>query len=143
MSGRVPIATINFRFECQPGCTRCCTQPGEVYLNEEDVRRMAAHLGGTEQTFEDAYCERDSDGDLRLTTPTDKACHFLLESGCAIHKVKPLQCRAFPFWPEKVANRRAWKNLSRTCPGIGAGPIIPVEQVRAAAQECANGLLTG
>ncbi len=140
MSSLVQIGKINFRFECQPGCIECCTQAGEVYLTADDVSRIASHLGQTADHFQSTLCDTDVDGDLRLTTPPDKACHFLLEDGCSIHAVKPLQCRAYPFWPENVAGRRAWKNAGRMCPGIGVGPILPVEDIRAAAQECKDAL---
>lgn len=140
MSNLVQIGNVDFRFECQRGCIECCTQPGEVYLTEDDACRIARHLGQTAEEFHTELCETDEDGDLQLTTPGDKACHFLLADGCSIHEVKPLQCRAFPFWPENVATHRGWKRVGRGCPGIGKGPILPIEQVRAAAQGCRDGL---
>lgn len=140
MSGLVQIGKVDFRFECRRGCIECCTQSGEVYLAEDDAARIAAHLGQTNEHFLTTLCDTDADGGLQLTTPTDKACHFLLEDGCSIHEVKPLQCRAFPFWPENVSGRRAWKKVGGVCPGIGEGPVLPVEMVRAAAQECKDEL---
>ncbi len=133
MSELVQIGRHHFRFECQPGCTNCCQQPGEVYLTAEDVPRIARHLKLTWKKFLRRYGEA-VDGELRLTTPPDKPCHFLLEGGCAIHEVKPLQCRTFPFWPEHVRNKRAWKLAGRNCPGIGVGPLVPKAEVRAEAQ---------
>ncbi len=140
MSSLVQIGKVDFHFECQRGCIECCTQSGEVYLTEGDAQRIAADLGQTTEQFLTTLCETDADGDLQLTTPADKSCHFLLEGGCSIHEVKPLQCRAFPFWPENVAGRRAWKKVGRVCPGISEGPVLPVEEVRAAAQECKDKL---
>ena len=140
MSSLVQIGKVDFRFECQRGCIECCTQPGEVYLTKDDVSRIAGHLGQTTEQFRTTLCETDADGSLRLTTPADKACHFVLEDGCSIHEVKPLQCRTFPFWPQNVATRRAWKKVGRVCPGIGVGPVIPIEDVRATAQECKDAL---
>lgn len=139
----VEVGSFNFRFECQTGCTNCCTQPGEVYLSEDDVTRAAEYLAAGEQEFREAYCDLDSGGDLRLTTPPDKACHFLLEGACSIHEAKPLQCRAFPFWPEHVGHKRAWKRLSGHCPGIGVGAIVPLDEVRAMAQACEDALPSG
>jgi Fe-S-cluster containining protein len=134
VSELVQIGRFNFRFQCQSGCTNCCTQPGEVYLAADDAERIAAHLGVTRRKFLSRYCETDVDGDLRLSTPARKHCHFLTEAGCSIHQVKPLQCRTFPFWPEHVKNKSAWKNLKQYCPGIGVGPVLPMEGVRAEAQ---------
>ncbi len=140
MSSLVQIGKVDFHFECQRGCLECCTQTGEVYLTEDDAQRIAAHLGQTTEHFLTTLCETDANGDLRLTTPADKACHFLFEGGCSIHEVKPLQCRAFPFWPENVTGRRVWEKVGKVCPGIGVGPVLPIEDVRAAAQECKDEL---
>lgn len=142
MGEAVQIGRFNFRFQCQPGCTNCCTQPGEVYVTEDDVARAAAYLGVDPDEFREAYCEVDGTGDIRLTTPPDRACHFLVEGGCSIHQAKPLQCQAFPFWPEHVRYKRAWKRLSANCPGVGVGTIVPLEEVRSAAQACQDALAT-
>jgi Fe-S-cluster containining protein len=131
----VQIGHINFRFECQPGCTNCCSQPGEVYLAPDDANRIAGYLGLSTDEFRSRCCEFE-DGDLRLAGPTDGPCRFVEDGGCSIHEVKPLQCQAFPFWPENVRGRRAWRNLRRHCPGIGVGPLVPIEKVRADAQAC-------
>jgi hypothetical protein len=136
LSALVEIGRFHFRFQCQPACTKCCTQAGEVYLAAGDAARAASYLGLTTEEFESRYCETDADGDSRLTTPAGSHCHFLNEGGCAIHEAKPLQCRAFPYWPEHVKSKRAWKNLKQSCPGIGVGPPVPVEEVRAVAQAC-------
>lgn len=138
MSEPVEVSRINFRFACQPGCVNCCTRPGDVFLTIEDRDRIAAHLGLTPAKFERRYCDNNIDGALHLTNPAVDSCHFLIEDGCAIHDVKPLQCRTFPFWPENVLSRQAWKGVRRYCPGIGVGEILPLEQVVASAQACAD-----
>ena len=125
---------LNFRFECQPGCTNCCTRRGHVHLTEEDIDRIAVWLGFERPEFENRYVHRTRDG-ARLTLPRADSCHFLISGGCGIHEVKPLQCRVFPFWPEHVGNRSAWNALRRHCPGIGVGPLVRIEKVRAEAQE--------
>lgn len=134
MNKLVQIGDFNFRFECQPECTNCCTQDGDVFLIGEDVTRIAGYLKLSEADFRERYCE--SEGDLRLTIPDGNQCHFLAGGGCGIHAVKPLQCKTFPFWPEYVKAKRVWKNLGKTCPGIGVGPIVDRAQVRADAQAC-------
>ncbi len=133
MSPPVEVGKLNFRFECQPGCTNCCTQSGDVWLTEEDVERIAAYLSLGRATFEKRYLHRSKQG-LRLSIPRPHSCHFLMEGGCSIHQVKPLQCRVFPFWPENVANRASWKKLRNYCPGIGVGPLVQISNVRQQAQ---------
>jgi Fe-S-cluster containining protein len=122
------------RFACQPGCIACCTQQGFVYLTEADARRIADHLGLTVRAFEKRYCYRTR-RQLRLRVPRQVQCHFLRDGGCSIHAVKPTQCSIFPFWPETVESRAEWRKTARYCPGIGQGPLIQIESVRAQAQQ--------
>jgi Fe-S-cluster containining protein len=122
------------RFACQPGCTACCTQRGFVYLSEEDLVRAAAFLGMTAAEFERRYVYRTRRR-MRLRTPRDARCHFLLHDGCSIHPAKPTQCRIFPFWPELVESRREWNKTARYCPGMGQGPLIQIEFAQAQARE--------
>ena len=122
------------RFECQPGCTACCEQRGFVYLTDDDIARAAAYLGMSGAAFERRYVFRTARR-ARLRVPRDVNCHFLVDGGCSIHAVKPLQCRIFPFWPELVESRREWRKTARYCPGIGQGPLIQIEAARAQAAE--------
>jgi len=122
------------RFECQPGCTACCTQRGFVYLTEADLARAAAFLGMTARAFERQYVYRTRNR-LRLRVPRESQCHFLREGGCSIHPAKPTQCRIFPFWPELVESRREWAKTARYCPGMGKGPLVQIEQAREQARE--------
>lgn len=138
MSDPITVAQINFRFECQPGCVNCCARPGEVYLTEEDRDRIAAYLDLSVEEFAEHYGAPDDGGGLRLRIPEEQSCHFLEAEGCRIHDVKPLQCQAFPFWPETVSTRKAWKGLRGYCPGVGVGEILPIESVRRTAQQSAD-----
>jgi len=133
MTEPVEVGRLNFRFECQTGCTNCCTQRGHVFVTDDDVGRIAAHLDLERAAFERRYVYRSKWG-ARLSMPLGRTCHFLRDGGCAIHEVKPLQCRVFPYWPENVANRSSWKGLRRYCPGVGAGPLVEIQTVRAEAQ---------
>jgi len=126
------------RFECQPGCTACCEQQGFVYLTQEDVVRAAEFLGITPAAFERKYVYRTRNR-MRLRVPRDSTCFFLESSGCAIHPAKPLQCRAFPFWPELLESRREWLKTAQYCPGIGKGPLIQIEFANEQAREMKEG----
>jgi Fe-S-cluster containining protein len=122
------------RFECQPGCTACCTQRGFVYLSDADIHRAAAFVQMSPADFERKFIYRTRKR-ARLRVPRDANCHFLLDGGCSIHPAKPTQCRTFPFWPELVDSRRAWRQAARFCPGIDKGPLIHIEKARDIAQE--------
>ncbi|HXG32019.1 MAG TPA: YkgJ family cysteine cluster protein [Bryobacteraceae bacterium] len=129
-----PEGTDEFRFECQAGCTACCRASGFVYLTEEDLRRAAAWLKMSPEEFEARYVYRTRRR-LRLRKSGDSPCPFLRDGGCAIHPVKPTQCRAYPFWPELVETRAAWRQAGEQCPGIGQGPLIPLSSVLRASAE--------
>ncbi|PWU03638.1 MAG: zinc/iron-chelating domain-containing protein [Terriglobia bacterium] len=122
------------RFECQPGCTECCTQRGFVYLTEDDLVRAASFLGMRPEEFERRYVYRTRNL-RRLRTPREGRCHFLREGGCSIHPAKPTQCRIFPFWPELVESRREWNKTARYCPGMGKGSLVQIEQAQRQAAE--------
>ncbi len=122
------------RFQCQPGCTKCCEQKGFVYLSEADLKRIAKFLGLPEAEFERRYVYRTRHL-LRLRMPRHTQCHFLREDGCSIHPVKPVQCRIFPFWPELVASKREWRKTAAWCPGIGQGELVQIETARERAGE--------
>jgi len=122
------------RFECQPGCTACCTQQGFVYLTEADVSRAAGFLGMTPAAFERQYVYRTRNL-RRLRMPRAVRCHFLREGGCSIHPAKPAQCRIFPCWPELVESQREWRKTARFCPGIGQGSLIQIKTARELAEE--------
>ena len=138
MGDSVELARINFRFECQSGCVNCCARPGEVFLTEEDRDRIAGYLSVAVEEFSERYCALDDGQGLRLSIPAAESCHFLEAEGCRVHDVKPLQCQTFPFWPETVSTRKAWKGLRSYCPGVGIGEILPIEMVRGEAQKSAD-----
>jgi Fe-S-cluster containining protein len=115
----------SLRFACVPGCVNCCNVEGYVYLTEADLNRSARFLGMTPAEFEAAYLYRTTHR-LRLRKPRGSQCHFLDGGGCRIHPAKPTQCRLFPFWPELVEDRRAWRRTARRCPGIGMGRLYQI-----------------
>lgn len=123
-----------FRFACMAGCTNCCHERGYVYLSEDDLKRAAAFLRMSPAAFEKAYVFRTKHL-LRLRKPRGSQCHFLRQYGCSIHTAKPTQCRAFPFWPELVGDRKAWQEAAHYCPGIGTGPLVTIEAAHRVATE--------
>ena len=122
------------RFECQPGCIKCCEQRGFVYLTEDDIVRAARFLNLTPAAFERKFVYRTTNL-RRLRVPRDAQCGFLREDGCSIHPAKPAQCRLFPFWPELVESKREWLKTGQWCPGIGKGDLVQIESAKAQAAE--------
>ncbi|HSS97523.1 MAG TPA: YkgJ family cysteine cluster protein, partial [Terriglobales bacterium] len=97
------LQNLRMRFACQPGCTRCCTQEGWIWLGAEDVPRLAAFRGMSTDEFKRVYVySTKHTSRLRMKKGT---CPFLEAEGCSVHPAKPTQCRAFPFWPEILENK--------------------------------------
>ncbi len=83
-------------YQCQR-CTACCRWPGQVRITDEEIRRMAAHLGISENQFIQQYTRINLHRNgLALTDQPDGSCSFLHQGGCRVQPVKPQQCRDFP-----------------------------------------------
>lgn len=89
-------------------CGECCRNLNEkraVFLNSEDLARIAQSLKISVRDFEHRYCASEcvelAEGGPRivqLAAGADGNCPFLKEDGlCGIHQVKPHQCRATPY----------------------------------------------
>ncbi len=125
--------TGSLRFECT-GCGACCSGVGDrhVFLAPGEARAIAGELGITLAWFRRRYLTRTADGDpvLRMR---GGACTFLRADGrCAVYAARPLQCRTYPFWPEVVNSRRAWRREAARCEGIDRGARVPLARVEAA-----------
>ena len=128
---RPPWYTEGLRFECQTGCGACCVNHDthtHVYLEDEDVDRLADRLELTRRQFLSRYTMRD-DGHriLRMDSPR---CPLLEGTRCTVYSARPRQCRTFPFWSENLERRLNWNRASRLCPGIGRGKLHSLRTIR-------------
>ena len=114
-------------FECQR-CGACCTgEPGIIYVDHDDVSRIAGHLEQPVSRFitdylypfENSYTIREDAGGRCL----------LYEDGCTVYPVRPGQCKTYPFWFENLRSRKKWQRVSRECPGIGHGLLYSRSQI--------------
>jgi Fe-S-cluster containining protein len=63
----------------------------------------------------------DEDGQAMLEAKDGAGCPLLTaDRRCAVHPVKPMQCRTWPFWSEMVEDERAWAAAKAFCPGLDA-----------------------
>jgi hypothetical protein len=115
------------RFQCQSGCIRCCEQKGHIYVTGDDIARMAAHLGITGTEFRRIYLCGTTP--LRFRKQRNKQCPFLLADGCSVHKVKPLQCSSFPYWPE-LLSKPGQSEAAEYCPGMNRGPLVNLKTAK-------------
>jgi Fe-S-cluster containining protein len=109
-------------------CGNCCTgEPGYVWISDEEIGRLAAHLGKSRAQIVEQYC-RAIDGRLSLRERKNRGeydCTFLEEHEgrriCTVYPVRPLQCRTWPFWSENLESPAMWARSARRCPGMNIG----------------------
>lgn len=125
------------RFECQPECGQCCTselREGSLFLEPDDLGRLARHLGLTERDFVRRYTVDEGEGELELAMDGDGSCPFLERALCRVYEVRPLQCRTYPFLPRDgftpVESSYTWRYEKQFCPGIGQGRLYTKEEIR-------------
>ena len=88
-------------FRCRR-CGDCCRWPGAVKLLPGEAENIALFLGMPESDFFEHHTMLTPDRQhLSLIEKADGSCEFLTVqpdglAACAIEKVKPEQCRAFP-----------------------------------------------
>lgn len=138
---RAPWYAGGLRFACTR-CGNCCSgAPGYVWTSESEARAIARALDMSFVDFARRHLRRVGQR-LSLLERSNGDCEFLVreESGvtsCAIHAVRPTQCRTWPFWKSNVTSARAWERTGRECPGVNTGPLCPQAAIDAALR--ANG----
>ena len=88
------------KFECTL-CGNCCRGVGHVFIEEPDIRRLAAFLNLSVDEFKKQYTRTIESGSVVLIdqNDADRSCIFLRDNQCVVNDAKPLQCRGFPhFW---------------------------------------------
>lgn len=83
-------------YDCQR-CTRCCRWPGQVKVSEEEIGRIARHVGMSEGDFIAGHTRLRSDrSGLALLDKGNGECAWLEGRDCRLQEVKPVQCLGFP-----------------------------------------------
>jgi len=105
-------------------CGNCCTGGDWLMVTDAELAAIEAFVGRKVETYL-------LDGRLSLTVLPDRSCQFLgADRRCTIYKVRPTQCRTWPFWEGNVETPEAWQRVCEICPGAGDGQLIPVEEIR-------------
>ncbi|MBW2237679.1 MAG: YkgJ family cysteine cluster protein [Deltaproteobacteria bacterium] len=115
------------RFECKR-CGVCCTgDPGIIYIDKNEVARIAEYISVRDSRFIEKYLYPVRAG-YSIRERADGRCLFY-QDGCSIYPVRPSQCKTFPFWFENLRSSRIWRQVARECPGIGCGSLYSKEQI--------------
>lgn len=129
-----PWYASGLRFSCTQ-CGRCCGgAPGYVWVDEAEIRGLAATVGMEVDDFVRRHTHVVR-GRRSLREFANGDCHFLVtqpdgRKNCGVYGARPLQCRTWPFWQSNVESPAAWKEAGRSCPGIDRGEhhALPVIQ---------------
>lgn len=128
-----PWYADGLRFGCT-ACGDCCRgpEPGHVFVDAKDIKRLAKHLELELDAFGQRYLRRVQGDQLSLTEHRNGDCVFWQEGeGCTVYAARPVQCRQFPFWPETLESRAAWREEAQTCGGMDAedGRLYTQEEI--------------
>ena len=116
------------RFGCTR-CGRCCTIPGYVWVDDEEIARLADRLGLGPDDFGRRYLRRVGSRFSLVEKNRHQCVFWSPEDGCAVYQDRPRQCRTFPFWPENVETPDDWQAVVEDCPGAGRGRLYGHEEI--------------
>lgn len=117
-------------FECTR-CGDCCRgAPGFVWVDREEMERLAAALGLSLEEFGRRFLRMVGRRISLIEKPGGDCVFWDQSQGCLVYEARPTQCRTWPFWPENLETPRDWKRTCDVCPGSGQGRVYPVETIR-------------
>ena len=124
-----PWYAEGLRFSCLR-CGDCCRgEPGFVWISDDEIKAAARCLGLPAAQFHRKYV-RKAFGRLSLIELAGGDCIMWSPGGCKIYPARPVQCRTFPFWAEYILSPQGWETAHKRCPGVGAGKLHTVEEIR-------------
>jgi len=130
-----PWYIAGLHFECQK-CGGCCSGPGEGYIwvTRTEIEFIADFLKISVGQLRQQYLKRVGLRTTIIEQSATKDCVFLREidgqKKCVIYRVRPGQCRTWPFWPENLANPNTWNKTAQKCPGINRGKLCTFEEIQ-------------
>ncbi|MEO6807603.1 MAG: YkgJ family cysteine cluster protein [Isosphaeraceae bacterium] len=120
-------------FECTR-CGACCTGvPGYVWVDAEQIQRLADHLRLSVEDFGRQYLRQVGQRLSLIERPNGDCVFWSRSSGCTVYQARPNQCQTWPFWPDNLESPEEWARATRTCPGTGQGQWFSLEEIRASA----------
>jgi len=119
------------RFKCT-ACGDCCTgAPGYVWVNKAEIEALAAELGMEVAKFERKYVRQIG---VRKSLKEFKNGDCVFFDGktrkCKVYKVRPRQCRTWPFWDSNLRSPEAWAETCQACPGSGEGRLYQLAEIQ-------------
>jgi len=119
------------RFTCS-GCGDCCTgSPGYVWVNNEEIAKLAALVRLSVEAFETEHVRRVGVRKSLVEYENGDCVFFDNKSRkCGVYSARPRQCRTWPFWDSNIRTTDAWAETCQVCPGSGQGRLYQLEEVQ-------------
>jgi uncharacterized protein len=119
------------QFECT-GCGDCCTgAPGYVWVNKEEIAKLATTVNMAVADFEARYVIPVGVRKSLKEYPNGDCVFFDNKSRkCRVYAARPRQCRTWPFWDSNIRTPEAWSETCRVCPGSGTGRLYQLDQIK-------------
>jgi Fe-S-cluster containining protein len=117
------------RFSCMK-CGNCCRANGDyafVYVTTEEVQRIMKHLDIPRKEFMRNHCSR-LEG-RTIIKFKDGHCSLVHNGDCTVYRVRPVQCRAWPFWLENLDEWVWHEEIASICPGVNRGRLYTKEEI--------------
>lgn len=118
-------------------CGRCCGgSPGVVWVDREEIRRIAAALELPQDKLWGPFLRRVGITRVSLVERANGDCVFLKHgadgsSSCTIYDIRPQQCRTWPFWDQNLSNPASWQDAASRCPGFNCGLHFDLARIEA------------
>ena len=105
-------------------CGACCAgTPGFVWVDEDEMRRLADALGLSLEAFGKLYLRRVGLRYSLIEKPNHDCIFWDRAEGCTVYDSRPDQCKTWPFWSQNVETPADWERTREVCPGAGQGRI--------------------
>ncbi|MFN3411861.1 MAG: YkgJ family cysteine cluster protein [Exilispira sp.] len=115
---------LNFSFKCYD-CGDCCRhESGYVFLLSSELKTISNFFNLKEDEFKKLYAFQFSNNVYSLKEKQNYDCIFWDSSnrnskgGCSIYKIRPAQCKNFPFWLTTFANKESFDSQAQRCKGL-------------------------
>ena len=121
-------------FTCS-GCGDCCTgAPGYVWVNQEEINKLAEAVGIEDvDEFEKLYVRKVGIRRSLKEFPNGDCLLFDTDTRkCSVYEARPRQCRTWPFWDSTITRRKDWQETCEVCPGAGKGRLYSLDEIETA-----------
>lgn len=112
-------------------CGNCCTgTPGYVWVTPDEIQQLAEYCRETVEEFSLKFVRLVGDRYSLIEKPGGDCIFWDKQAGCTVYEARPVQCRAWPFWPENLEEPEDWERVRGVCPGSGKGRLYSLSEIQ-------------